>query len=120
MISKEYRFHGYGSLKYVYQHGKTVRGPLSALKYTRNNRRDKFRLAVVVSKKVSKSAVVRNRIRRRVYEVFRHHSKHITEPYDMVFTVFHEQVATMPSEELNKLVHAQLKQAGILTPKSAR
>lgn len=120
MISKENRFHGHGSLKYVYQHGKTVRGPLSALKYVRNKRRSEYRLAVVVSKKVSKSAVVRNRIRRRVYEAFRRQTVAINEPYDMVFTVFNEQMASIPAEELEKLVHAQLKQAGIIGAKHAQ
>lgn len=113
MISRLNRFHGYGSLRYVYQHGQTVRGPLCALKYVRNERRQRFRLAVVVSKKVHKSAVRRNRIRRRLYEAFRHAAVQIPS-YDMVMTVFHEQIADMPADELTKLVRAQLKQAGIL------
>ncbi len=36
----------------------------------------------------------------------------------MVLTVFHEQVADMPSDELVTMVKAQLKQAGI-TKKTA-
>jgi ribonuclease P protein component len=117
MISKSHRFHGHGSLRYVYQHGDTVRGPLSALKFAPNKKRKDYRLAVVVSKKVSKSAVVRNRIRRRVYEAFRQQEPRITEAYDMVFTVFHEQLAEITHEELTKLVYTQLKQAGILNKK---
>ncbi|HTE57643.1 MAG TPA: ribonuclease P protein component [Verrucomicrobiae bacterium] len=117
MIASSHRFHGYGSLRYVYQNGKTVRGPLSALKFVTNDRRKSYRLAVVVSKKVSKSAVVRNRIRRRLYEVFRQHESDISRPYDMVLTVFHEQLATLPSEDIQKLVRAQLKQAGIISEK---
>lgn len=112
MISRAHRFHGHGSLRYVYQHGQTVRGPLCALKYVRNTRRNAYRLAVVVSKKVHKSAVKRNRIRRRLYEAVRLTALDI-EPFDMVLTVFHEQVAEMPSDELMKMVKAQLKQAGI-------
>jgi ribonuclease P protein component len=115
MISRSHRFHGHGSLRYVYQHGRVVRGPLTALKYVRNERRKDYRLAVVVSKKVSKSAVVRNRIRRRLYEAFRSHEPQITEAYDMVVTVFHETITELPNDELNKLVSAQLKQAGITT-----
>ena len=112
MISRAHRFHGHGSLRYVYQHGQTVRGPLCALKYVKNERRKAYRLAVVVSKKVHKSAVKRNRIRRRLYEAVRLNAINI-EAYDMVLTVFHEQVADMPAEELSKMVRAQLKQAGI-------
>lgn len=112
MISRQNRFHGHGSLRYVYQHGQTVRGPLCSLKYVRNERRQDYRLAVVVSKKVHKSAVKRNRIRRRLYEAMRLQAADIPA-YDMVMTVFHEQVAEMPAGELQTLVSAQLKQAGI-------
>ncbi|MBI3337916.1 ribonuclease P protein component [Candidatus Saccharibacteria bacterium] len=89
MISRKHRFHGYGSLKYVYRHGQTVRGPLTSLKYTHNDRRQTYRLAIVVSKKVNKSAVTRNRIRRRLYEAVRQYESKIIEPYDLVITVFH-------------------------------
>lgn len=118
MINRTHRFHGHNSLRYVYQNGQTVRGPLTALKYIENDRRTKYRLAVVVSKKVSKSAVKRNRIRRRLYEAVRSYSDQITKPYDMVITVFHEQLATMPGEELQRLAHVQLRQAGVLPAKS--
>ncbi|MBA3758266.1 ribonuclease P protein component [Candidatus Saccharibacteria bacterium] len=112
MISRLNRFHGHGSLRYVYQHGHVVRGPLCSLKYVQNDKRKNYRLAVVVSKKVHKSAVRRNRIRRRLYEAFRLQAAAIP-PYDMVLTVFHEQIADIPSEELTLMVRAQLKQAGI-------
>ena len=114
MISTRHRFHGYGSLKYTYRHGRTVRGPLCALRYVRNDRRTTYRLAVVVSRKVSKSAVVRNRIRRRLYETVRTFEAGIHEPYDLILTVFGENVAELPNHELERLVQAQLKQAGIL------
>jgi ribonuclease P protein component len=120
MISRKHRFHGHNSLRYVYQHGRVVRGPLTALKYVRNERRDAYRLAVVVSKKVSKSAVIRNRIRRRLYEAVRLQEPNIHTAFDMVFTVFHEQVATLAAEDLTKLVRAQLKQAGIIGTRPAR
>ncbi|HSX23905.1 MAG TPA: ribonuclease P protein component [Candidatus Saccharimonadales bacterium] len=113
MINRAHRFHGHGSLRYVYQHGQTVRGPLTALKFSLNSRRETYRVAVVVSKKVSKSAVVRNRIRRRLYEQVRESEPHIKGPYDMVITVFHEQLAELPADQLQRLVRAQLHQAGI-------
>lgn len=109
MIGRQYRFHGYGSLRYVYQKGKTIRGPFTALKYAPNSRRSKYRLAVVVSKKVNKSAVVRNRIRRRVYEAFRQNINP-DQAYDLVFTVFSEQIADMPADKLHQLVADQLHQ----------
>lgn len=114
MISRTHRFHGHGSLRYVYQNGKTVRGPLISIKYIENSRRTKYRLAVVVSKKVNKSAVTRNRIRRRLYEAVRTHEAGIAKPYDIVMTVFHDKIAELPADELQRMVLAQLNQAGIL------
>ncbi len=114
MINRIHRFHGHGSLRYVYQHGQTVRGPLTALKFMVNSRRDTYRLAVVVSKKVSKSAVKRNRIRRRLYEAVRLQESRITLAYDMDMTVFHEDLASLPADQFERLVCAQLRQAGIL------
>jgi ribonuclease P protein component len=114
MINIHHRFHGYGSLRFVYRNGKTVRSPLASLKYVVNDRRKQYRLAVVVSKKVSKSAVTRNRIRRRLYEIVRRHEPHINAPYDLVVTVFSESLATLPPLEVERMVTAQLKQAKVI------
>lgn len=115
MISKLHRFHGYGSLKYVYQHGRTVRGPLLAIKYVANPRRKMYRAAVVVSKKVHKSAVKRNRIRRRLYEIIRLQEDRMTQPYDITVTVFHEKIAELPAPQLERAVVKLLEQAGIVS-----
>jgi ribonuclease P protein component len=118
MITRSHRFHGYGSLRYIYRNGKTVRGPLSSLKYIQNKRRKSYRLSVVVNKKVNKSAVVRNRIRRRIYEIVRQTEALINEPYDLVFTIFSDQINGLSPDELNRLVKAQLFQAGVITSKN--
>ena len=115
MIDASHRFHGRGSLRFVYQHGKTVRGPFNALRFTCNTRRKTFRVAVVVSRKVHKSAVVRNRIRRRLYEIVRQQTEYITEPYDLVFTLYSDQVATMEGAELTVMILKQLQAAGVLS-----
>lgn len=114
MIARKHRFHGHGSLRYVYQHGQTVRGPMLSLKFVPNSRRSAYRLAIVVSKKVNKSAVTRNRIRRRLYEAVRRYESRIRSPHDMVLTVFSEQLATLPASDLDKLVASQLKKAKII------
>ena len=114
MISRTHRFHGYGSLKYTYSRGETVRGPLCSTKYVFNPRRNKYRLAVVVNKKVNKSAVVRNKIRRRIYEVVRLVSDKIKNPCDIVITIFSEQILEIPHDELVTMINAQLHQAEII------
>ena len=117
MLSTKHRFHGYGSLRYVYRHGQTVRGPLFAIKYQLNPKREDYRLAVVISRKVAKSAVKRNRIRRRLFEIVRQQAPQINAPYDMVINVFHDSVRETPAAELAHQVKRQLKQAGIITKK---
>src|SRR5438477_12469334 len=114
MISRRHRFHGYASLRYVYRHGQTVRGPLLAVKAVLNERRKNYRVAVVVSRKVHKSAVARNRIRRRLYEAVRLLEAGITAPYDIVITVFSEAVLEEPVDQLYAQVKKQLVDAGVL------
>lgn len=115
MITRGHRFHGYNSLRHVYQNGHNVRNsPMLALKVVKNDRRSKYRIAVVVSRKVHKSAVIRNRIRRRIYEQVRLQGAHIEGSFDMVFTVFNDQLADIPASQLEKLVYSQLKQAGVI------
>lgn len=104
MISRLHRFHGHNSLSFVYRKGQTVRGPQLLLKFTANSRRQSYRVAVVVSRKVSKSAVTRNRIRRRIYETVRLLEPSIQEPYDLVFTALDARLAEIDSKELQKLV----------------
>lgn len=113
MISSFNRFHGHNSLKTVYSRGQLIRGPLISLKYTPNTRRKTYRLAVVVSKKVNKSAVVRNRIRRRIYEIARNHQL-VDQPYDIVLSVFSDSVATMSSEQLTDMLKKQFQKAQLV------
>jgi len=115
MISRTNRFHGHNSLRFVYQHGHVVRGPFYSIRYAVNERRKTYRTAIVVSRKVSKSAVTRNRIRRRLYEIVRQASRGIEGPYDIVITVFNEQVASMPAPELEKGIKALMRRAGIIS-----
>lgn len=113
MISRLHRFHGYNSLRQVYRHGSTVRGPFFSIKAFENTRRKTYRLAVVVSRKVNKSAVVRNRIRRRLYEAVRELEDQIVRPYDIVISVFHDTVIEEDPKKLRGQLKRQLKQAGV-------
>lgn len=115
MISRHYRFHGLNALRFVHRQGKTVRAEACNLRYTLNPQRNACRMAVVVSKKVSKSAVVRNRIRRRIYEAAREQLS-VTVPYDLVFTAQGLRLATMPKKELNKIISRLLQVSGMTNP----
>ena len=120
MIDKIHRFQGHGSLRFVYQKGETIRGPHCALKFIFNKRRRTFRMAVVVSRKVHKSAVVRNRIRRRIYEIVRTESHRINRPYDLVLTAYSDSLAEMPSAQLRQVILEKLEKAQVFDAPSQR
>ncbi len=109
MLGKSHRFHGYNSLKGVYQRGQNARGQLISLKFTSRGGGRPYRVAVVVSRKVNKSAVVRNRIRRRVYEQVRLAGETIKPGTDLVFTVYSDQLATLDATKVQALVIDLLK-----------
>jgi ribonuclease P protein component len=113
MISFKHRFHGLNGLRFVYSNGKTVRSPLLSLRFAPNPHQKSYRVAVVVSKKVNKSAVKRNRMRRRLYEIVRNHEENITSPIDLVITVFSDEVTSTPSSELEATVIKLMSQANI-------
>jgi hypothetical protein len=52
-----------------------------------------------------------------MYEVIRLNEKLITEPYDLVFTIFSDQINELEQDELNRLVLAQFFQAGVVSTK---
>lgn len=113
MLAFKYRFHGHGSLRYVYTHGHTVRSHLMSLKYSYHPKRTTSRVAVVISKKVIKGAVGRNRVRRRVYEVIRHELPKLQDNCDLVFIIFSAEVLSQPSPELAQAVQHLLGEAGV-------
>jgi len=112
MLSRQHRFHGRNSLAYAYSHGRSLRAQDIQLKYVRNSRQDSYRLAVIVSRKVHKSAVARNRLRRRIYEIVRT-GPAISEPYDVIITVFSEHASLQTPLELTRSVHKLLAKAGV-------
>jgi ribonuclease P protein component len=87
-----------------------VRSPLLNLKFSHRDPHKPYRVAVIVSRKVSKSAVTRNRIRRRIYEIVRQ-SPPPKPGTDLVFTVFSPVTADMEADQLRKLVENLLTQA---------
>jgi ribonuclease P protein component len=113
MLSNTFRFHGHGSLRYVYKNGQAVRSHHVTVKYTTNPHRKTSRFAVVVSKKVLKSAVGRNRVRRRIYEIIRSELPNIKNVSDVVVIVFSAELATMPSEELSSTLRQLFETAGL-------
>lgn len=112
MLSVNHRFHGHGSLRYVYKNGQAIRSRLLTVKYVKNAHRNHSRFAVVVSKKVHKSAVGRNRIRRRIYEVIRAELRRFTSPHDVAIIVFSSELITLSAPELHETLQQAFEHAG--------
>ncbi len=104
MIPAPLRFHGHNSLRYVYANGKAVRSQAITIKWVKNTHRHQSRFSVVVSKKVIKGAIGRNRIRRRLYEYLRLNLPRLNDTYDIVVICTSAELRTMPSLELTSLM----------------
>lgn len=110
MLNKKYRFHSRGGVKFTYRFGKTIRRPDMSLVFA-ENKKGFTRFAVVVSKKVLKTAVGRNRIRRRVYEAIRLDFDKFKKPRDYIFVIYNSKIANIPFSELQKQIRSLLEES---------
>lgn len=115
MLSSKFRFHGYGSLKFLFGHGKTYRFKSFSMRVARNPRRKHSRAAVVISKKVLKAAPKRNQGRRRIYEVLRIEWPRIAPGHDILVSVYDPHFNEIPYNQLVQEVRHALKTARIWT-----
>lgn len=96
----------------MYRHGKTVRSQKMSLVFG-PNARGFTRVAVVVSKKVEKTAVGRNRIRRRVYEALRRNFDLIPKQMDYIFVIYSREVERMEYGELEKMLGGLVEESKV-------
>jgi len=118
MLTRSHRFHGLKALNFVYRNGTMARGSFFGVKSAYNPQRQSYRAAVVISKKIHKSSVARNRMRRRLYETLRLLEADLAAPYDIVLTIFSERVLDEPASALKHQLKKQLKASGAIVKKS--
>ncbi|PJA45648.1 ribonuclease P protein component [Candidatus Uhrbacteria bacterium CG_4_9_14_3_um_filter_50_9] len=112
MFPREHRLRHEKDIKALFANGKSVFGIYVGLKVRKNNL-PLSRFAVVVGTKVSKRAVVRNRLKRRVRAIAHERLRSITSGYDVLFLVRKEALeATF--EELETELVKTLKKAKLL------
>ena len=92
-LKKNYEF------RRLYKKGKSAVTPYLVL-YVRQTGRDTNRIGVTVSNKIGK-AVVRNKIRRRLREVYRLHTPELKQGYDIIL-VARVRTAHAPWPEIQK------------------
>lgn len=113
MIPFKNRFHGHSSLSYVYKNGQALRSHLFTVKFIANSHRDESRIAVVVSKKVLKSAVRRNLIRRRLYEYMRTKLPTLKGVYDIAIIVTSSDFINLSHQDMAGQVDQLIAQSGM-------
>lgn len=112
MISRSHRFRGRKSINEVHRRGSGPRGVFLGVKALPNAKHGTYRVAIVVSKKISKSAVVRNRIRRRLFACLRQEEFKNLGSCDVVVTVFSAEILKEPQAKLISHLQKLLTQAG--------
>lgn len=112
MLPKANRLRRRKDIQTLFSKGESVFDDVCGLKY-RRNQRDETRVAVIVGKRISKKAVVRNRIRRRIREIIRLNLGDIEKGFDIALLVQNRAV-NMSSDDLRSHVLRVLKKEGLL------
>lgn len=113
MLKASLRFHGHGSLRFLYKNADAYRSHYFTVKLIKNRHRKDSRFSVVVSKKTHKSAVGRNRIRRRLYELLRDEYPKLNGTYDIALIVTSGEVLGAESTDLRDSLRGLFEQAGV-------
>lgn len=111
MFSKPYRLRKEKDILRTLK-GKSVFDAACGVKFKKNGT-EQSRFAIVTGKKVHKSAVKRNRIRRQYSEILRLHLSDIAAGYDMVFLTSKQALDLTYQEKEERLLRV-LKKAGLL------
>ncbi|NMO94182.1 ribonuclease P protein component [Paenibacillus lemnae] len=114
-MEKKLRLRNRADFSRVYRHGKSFANHQFVVYWFRKKEVEQFRAGVSVSKKVG-NAVVRNRMRRLVKEIVRHHQDEIIEHIDLIFIV-RKGALNKTYQELEKSVLHVLRKSSLLKAK---
>jgi ribonuclease P protein component len=103
MLQTKNRFKGNRQIMTIIKKGQSVYGQNIKLKYLNNYNQEHPKFSVVVSKKVSKKAVIRNRIRRRIYSNIR--LNHLNQKGMFALFVYSENFAYVKNNELTIILN---------------
>jgi len=117
MLQKRFRLSADSDIEKAFRTGRSVRSRLVGCKVIYKEEGDS-RFAFVVSTKISKSAVVRNRIKRRMREIVRSSFKSLARPADVMI------MAQSPAKEadfaeLQADMQTLLVKCGLLPPRKS-
>jgi ribonuclease P protein component len=110
VLARNHRFHGSRDIQRLYRSIRPIRTKSFGV-HLRSEPRAPYRVVIIVSRKVHKSAVVRNRIRRRLYELIRtQHTEHLSGKA-LAITVYTTSLATDPADEVRRELRSLLSKA---------
>ena len=109
MLPKKFRLHADNDIKRLVRGGKTFFLPQLTLKYQTNDQ-NALRLGFVVSTKVDKKAVVRNKVKRRMREALRSELNNIKNGHDLLF-IAKKSCIELSLVDLKKQIQFALKTA---------
>ncbi|MFZ3054594.1 MAG: ribonuclease P protein component [Minisyncoccales bacterium] len=112
MLPKENRLKKEKEFEAVFKGGRTVKGNSIFLKYLANGT-DKTKVGFVVSKKVSKLAVKRNKTKRRMREIVRLRKKEIKEGLSIIFIAL-PSINNAGYEEIKKDIESILNKGELI------
>lgn len=112
MLDKENRLKKQKDFELVLKEKEAFLGKFLILKKTKNNLKQS-RIGFVISKKVSKKAVVRNKIKRRIREIVRINLKRIKKGYDIIFFA-KKSIVEKDYQEIEKEVEYLFIKAGLI------
>lgn len=95
----------------VFKEGKEAREKYLLLKAKKNNL-NTFRLAFIISRKISKKAVVRNKIRRRLKEIVRKKNNK-KEGWDIIFVLLRKMTGEESFQEMEEIINSLFKKLKI-------
>jgi len=96
----------------VFKKGEKIRGDFLILKLKENNLKES-RFGFIISQKISKKAVLRNKIRRRLSEMVKIRFKKIRKGIDMVFVAC-PGLERKNFREMEEILDKVFKKAGII------
>lgn len=112
MFPAEHRLRHEKDIKALFAKSKSVFGIYTGMRFRKNNQ-EHTRIAVVCGTKVSKRAVVRNRLKRQVRAVVQEHLEKIAPGHDILFFLRKEAVG-VKFHDLKQQIETSLTKAKLL------
>jgi ribonuclease P protein component len=112
MLSSKNRLKKKKDFEAVFKKGETIRGGMFFLKILNTLNKDS-RIGFVVSKKISKKAVERNKIKRRLREALRHTIPLLGNSFDIICVAL-PNIRTNTFKEIGKEIEEALKRKKLI------